>query len=378
VAQNKADPPNASPGGQLPRPDPVFTGKIGETVKDSTPSYPQPVKAPKEAPNVLLILLEDVSFGVCGTFLECCGIAQPSVVNGIPQKPIEGISMRYTFDDPKATSKRTTQYFEMMVNRAIYHEGWIACSRFGVPWNIAGRADDFLKAPWELFNIQADFTQANDLAAQHPEKLKELQTQFLEEAKKYDVFPLDSRMAERLDSRNRVAGEPKSTWTYFGNNVRLHEPIGPLIYPNSHTITAEITVPADGCEGVLACAGGISGGWTFYVKDGRFAYHYNFADFEFYDVIAKEALPAGKVTVKLDYASKVTPKGTTISDGAAVTLLVNGKVVAEGETKKAMFRHGIEPFEVGRDSISPVNAAYKSKGVYPFTGKLDKLVVELK
>jgi arylsulfatase len=264
----------------------------------------------------------------------------------------------------------------MMVNRAIYHDGWVACSRFGVPWNIAGRGGDFLEAPWELYHIETDFSQADDLAAQNPEKLKELQALFVEEARKYDVFPLDSRMAERLDSRNRVAGEPKTRWTYYGNDVRLPEPVGPLLYPNSHTITAVITVAEEGCEGVIACAGGVSGGWTFYVKEGKLAYGYNFADFEFYSVDATEALPAGKVTVKLDYASKGTPKGTTISDGAAVKLFVNDKLVAEGETKKAMFRHGVEPFEVGRDSISPVNADYKSKGAYPFTGKLEKIVFE--
>lgn len=312
------------------------------------------------------------------TILDCCGVPEPKVVNGMPQKPIEGVSMRYTFDDAKAKSKRTTQYFEMMVNRAIYHDGWVACSRFGVPWNIAGRSGDFLDAPWELYHIESDFSQADDLAAKNPEKLKELQALFVQEAKKFDVFPLDSRMAERLDSRNRVVGEPKTSWTYYGNNVRLPEPIGPLIYPNSHTITAELTVPEKGCEGVIACAGGVSGGWTFYVKDGKLAYHYNFADFEFYNVDAKEDLPAGKVTVKLDYISKGTPKGSTISDGATVRLFVNGKVVAEGETKKAMFRHGIEPFEVGRDSIAPVNADYKSKGTYPFTGMINKITFEKK
>jgi arylsulfatase len=265
----------------------------------------------------------------------------------------------------------------MIVNRAMYHDGWVACSRFGVPWNIAGRGDDFPKAPWELCHIESDFSQGDDLAAKNPDKLKELKALFVEEAKRFDVFPLDARMAERLDSRNRVAGAPKTSWTYYGNNVRLPEPIGPIIYPNSQTITAELTIPEKGCEGVIACAGDVSRGWTFYVTDGKLAYHYNFADFEFDNVDAKEALPAGKVTVKLDYVSKGTPKGSTISDGATVRLLVNAKVVAEGETKKAMFRHGIEPFEVGRDAIAPVNADYKSKGSFPITGMIDKITFEV-
>lgn len=241
----------------------------------------------------------------------------------------------------------------------------------------AGKEGDFLKAPWELYHLDADFSQADDVAAKDPEKLKQLQSLFLEEAKKYGVFPLDPRLAERLDSRNRIAGAPRTSWTYYGNTVRTPEPIGPMVYPNSHTITAEITVPEKGCEGVLTCAGGISGGWTLYIKDGKPAYHYNFADFAFYDVDAKDPLPSGKVTLRLEYVSKGTPKGTTISDGAFVKLFVNGKLAAEGETKKAMFRHGIEPFEVGRDSISPVNAGYKARMPFEFTGKIEKITFEL-
>jgi len=314
---------------------------------------------------------------VVPTILDCCGIPEPKVVNGIPQKPIQGVSMRDTFDNAKAKSKRTKQYYEMMTNRGIYHEGWLACSRFGVPWAVAGKDGDFLKAPWELYNLDADFSQAVDLAAKEPAKLKQLQDLFLAEAKKYDVLPLDPRMAERLDSRNRIEGTPRTSWTYFGNSVRLPEPIGPQIYPNSHTITANLTVPENGCDGVIACAGGVAGGWTLYVNDGKPAFHYNFADFDFYDVVAKEKLPNGKVTVQLEYASKGTPKGTTIADGAIVKLFVNGNQVAEGETKKAMFRHGVEPFEIGRDSISPVNAAYKAKGDFEFNGKIDKVQFEV-
>jgi arylsulfatase A-like enzyme len=313
---------------------------------------------------------------VVPTILEACKIPEPAAVNGIAQKPIEGVSMLYSFDDAHAKSRRTTQYYEMFVNRAIFKDGWLACSRFGVPWMIAGREGDFLNAPWELYNLDTDFSQADDVAAEHPTKLTELQALFIEEAKKYDVFPLDPRLAERLDSRNRIAGTPRTSWTYFGNHVRTPEPIGPIIFPNSHSITAELVVPEKGCEGVLTCAGGISGGWTFYVKDGRPAYHYNFADFDFYDVVSKDPLPSGNVTLKLEYVSKGTPKGSTISDGGIVKLFVNGKMVAEGETMKAMFRHGVEPFEVGRDSISPVNANYKSKMPFEFTGRIEKITFE--
>jgi arylsulfatase len=344
---------------------------LGGTRNPMIVSWPKVIKAKGEVRTQYHHVID-----VVPTILDCCGVSEPTVVNGITQKPMQGVSMRYSFDEANAKSKRTTQYYEMMTNRGIYHDGWLACSRFGVPWSLAGKEGDFLKAPWELYHLDADFSQADDLAANEPAKLEQLKELFLEEAKKYDVLPLDPRLGERLDSRNRVAGEPKSSWTYFGNSVRLPEPIGPLIYPNSHTITAELTVPEKGCEGVIACAGGVSGGWTLYVKDGKLAYHYNMADFEFYTVKSKDSLPSGKVTVKLEYASKGTPKGSTISDGANVKLFVNGKLAAEGETKQAMFRHGVEPFEIGRDSVSPVNKEYKGNGDFAFRGGIDKIQFE--
>jgi arylsulfatase len=307
------------------------------------------------------------------TVLEAAHIPAPSVVNGIAQKPIEGVSMMYSFDDARAKSRRTTQYFEMFANRAIYNDGWVACSRFGVPWNLVGREGDFRNAPWELYDIENDFSEADDLAAKLPEKLKQLQALFVEEARKYDVFPLDSRFSERGDPRNRTAGEPPTSWTYFGNSVRLPEPIGPNVYPNSHVITAELNIPANGVEGVLAVAGGSNGGWSLYVQDGKLTYHYNLADFEHYTVQTKNPLPNGKVTIKLEYTSKGLKPGGTLNNGATVKLFVNGTLAGEGTVGTAMLRHGIEPFEIGRDSISPVSPDYKSKGSFPFTGTIEKI-----
>ncbi|MFB6276356.1 MAG: sulfatase-like hydrolase/transferase [Halothece sp.] len=368
---------------QLPKPDPVFKGRVGKTYKDSVPSYPKPVKAPEGDPNVLLILLDDVGFGMTSTFggpvptpnldklanngisynrfhttalcsptraallsgrnhhsvgtgviietgtgypgytgiipkstaliseilndngyatamfgkwhntpepdispagpfnrwptglgfdyfygfnggeahqyypnlyrntvplsppktpeegyhltadmtdeaiawtrnvraadkefhnvidiaptiLEATKIPAPTEVNGIDQKPIEGVSMLYSFDDQNAQDQRTTQYFEMFVNRGIYDEGWMASSHFGVPWNTASREGDFLDAPWELYNLEEDFSQANDLAQENPEKLQDLQAKFVEEAQKYNVFPLDPRLSEGCDTASAV------------------------------------------------------------------------------------------------------------------------------------------------------------------------------
>jgi arylsulfatase A-like enzyme len=174
------------------------------------------------------------------TILEAAKVPEPKVVNGIAQKPMEGVSMVYSFDDAAAESPRRTQYFEMFTNRAIYHDGWVAASRFGVPWETGGREGDFTTAPWELYNIEEDFSEGNDLAEKYPDKLKELQAKFEEEAEKYSVFPLDPRFAERLDPRLRMSGEPKTSWTYHGNNIRLPEPIGPQIFPRAHSITADL------------------------------------------------------------------------------------------------------------------------------------------
>lgn len=203
---------------------------------------------------------------VVPTILEACKIPEPKFVNGIEQKPIEGVSMVYTFEDAQAKGHRTTQYFELATNRAIYHNGWVACSQYGLPWETAGRGEGFVNAPWELYNIEEDFSQAKDLAAAMPEKLKELKDQFLVEIKKYNVLPLDPRFSERMDPSMRAAGPPKTSWTYFGNNVWLPEPIGPQLFPRPHSLTAELTIPKGGAEGVIACVGGQSCGWSLYIK----------------------------------------------------------------------------------------------------------------
>lgn len=307
------------------------------------------------------------------TILEAAHVSAPSVVSGIAQKPIEGVSMMYSFDDAQAKNRRTTQYFEMFVNRAIYSDGWVACSRFGVPWNMLGREGDFLNAPWELYNIDDDFSEADDLAAKNPEKLKQLQALFVEEAKKYEVFPLDSRFSERIDARNRTAGELQTSWTYYGNNVRLPYSISPAVYPNSHTITAELSIPERDVEGVIVAEGGLNGGWSLYVQDGKLTYHYSLADFEHNTVRARDPLPGGRVTIKLEYTSKGLKPGGTLNNGASVKLFVNGSLSGEGTVGSAMVRQGIEPFEIGRDSISPVSPDYKSKGSFPFTGTIEKI-----
>lgn len=307
---------------------------------------------------------------VVPTILEACKIPEPKVVNGIAQKPIEGVSMLYTFDDAQAKDRRTTQYFELATNRAIYQNGWVACSRYGLPWETAGRGDGFRDAPWELYNVNEDFSQADNLVAKEPTKLKELQAEFLKEAKNYGVFPLDPRFSERMDPKLRVAGDPPTKWSYYGNKVWLPEPIGPQLFPRAHTITADLVFPKDGAEGVVTCAGAFSAGWSLYIQGGKPVFRYTFFDVADVTISGAEVIPEGKVTLRAEF----TPDGSQ-EGGGTLKLLVNGKPAGEGKLKRSAFRHGLEPFEVGRDSITSVSPAYKTP--FAFTGTIEQVTFEL-
>lgn len=307
---------------------------------------------------------------VVPTILEACQISEPKVVNGIAQKPIEGVSMLYSFEDAKAPSRRQTQYFELATNRAIYSDGWVACSRYGYPWMTAGRGMDFIDAPWELYHIRDDFSQAVDLAAQQPGKLEELKAKFLEESKKYDVFPLDPRFSERLDPKLREAGEPRTSWTYYGNTVWLPEPIGPKLFPRSHTITAELTIPKGGSEGVITCAGAFSAGWSLYIRDGKPVFRYTGFEISDTTIVGTVAVPEGKVTLKTEFISEGSREGA-----GTLKFFVNGKPAGEGRITHTFFRHGLEPFEVGRDSITSVSPDYQSP--FSFTGTIEKITLDL-
>ena len=309
---------------------------------------------------------------VVPTILEVTQLPTPTEVNGIPQKPLEGVSMAYTFPDPSATGRRTTQYFEMFTNRAIYHDGWLACSRFGVPWQTGGKEGDFTQTPWELYDINVDFSQADDLAAKEPAKLKDLQARFLEEAEKYNVFPLDPRLAERLDPRNRLSGKPKTAWTYYGNHVWLPEPVGPLLFPQGHTISAELNITSGGTEGVVACAGAFSAGWSLYVMNGKPNFRYTFFDLADITIPGTVAIPEGHVIL----STRFTPDGSR-AGGGTLQLFVNGQPAGEGKLQRTAFRHGLEPFEVGRDSITPVDPAYRDRGQFEFTGEIEKITFKL-
>jgi arylsulfatase len=307
------------------------------------------------------------------TILEVARIPEPVSVNGVAQRPIEGVSIAYTFDDAAAPGTRRTQYFEMLGNRAIYHDGWVAaCFHGRLPWK--GGTVDFDDDTWALYNIEDDFSEYADLSAKEPLKLKQLQDLFMAEAGKYNVLPLDDRAAERLDPRLRPSLiEGRTAFTYFAGTSRVTESCAPNIKNRSHTITAHVDIPADGGDGVLVAEGGIVGGFTLYVKDRKPVYEYNYFTAEHTKVVGSAPLPVGPCTIRMEF----TYDGGGFGRGGAVKLLVNGTQVGSGhvdKTEPARFSAD-ETFDVGCDTGSPVSNDYRSP--FRFTGKLKKIEIQL-
>jgi arylsulfatase len=309
---------------------------------------------------------------VAPTIYEAVGVPAPRMVNGIEQRPMEGVSMKYSFDDPSAKDRRTTQYFEMIGNRAIYHEGWFAGTIHKAPWEAAPRrplAEDV----WELYNVDEDFSQAKNLADTNPAKLEELKKKFLEEAVKYNVLPIDDRSIERFDPV--IAGRPdlmngRTTLTLFEGAKGIPENAFINIKNSSLAITAEVTVPA-GASGVIVCQGGDFGGWTLYMIDGRLAYTYNWVGLESYTVQSDRRVPAGKHTLRFDFAYD-GGRGK----GGAGTLLLNGQKIGEGRIKNTNANtFGIdESADVGVDENTPVAPVYA--GREKFTGRIASVTIE--
>ncbi len=310
---------------------------------------------------------------VVPTILEAAGVPEPVSVNGVAQKPIEGVSMLYTFDNGAAKGTRRTQYFEMFGNRAIYHDGWVAaCFHGRLPWK-AGTVD-FDHDTWELYNIDDDFSEYTDLAAQEPLKLKQLQELFMAEAGRYNVLPLDDRAAERLDPRLRpslIAG--RTEFTYYAGTSRVAESCAPNIKNRSHAITAYVEVPASGGDGVLVAEGGVVGGYALYVKDRKPVYEYNCFTADHYKVTGSSPLPVGPCAIRMEFEYD----GGGFGKGGTVKLLVNGQQVGTGRVEKteAARFSADETFDIGCDTGSPVSPDYKSP--FRFTGKIKKVEIKL-
>jgi len=313
---------------------------------------------------------------IAPTILEIVGLEQPKEFNGIKQKPIEGTSFAYALADDavKAPERHTTQYFEMMGNRGLYHEGWIASKFHKVPWDTGGSAP-FTNDGWELYDITKDFSQADDLAAKNPAKLKELQAMFESEGKKFGVFPLDDRLAGRLDVSLRPSWtSTRDKFTFFPGLTHLDEGTAPNVKNKSHTITAEVEIPKKGAEGVLVAMGGGTGGYVLYVKDNKFTYYSDFFGIEDYK-IESTALPTGKVNLQMDFKYD----GGGVGKGGTVTLSVNGMKAGEGRVEKTIpARYGMDTFDIGMDLNAPVVRDGSYKPPYKFTGTIDNVKFDLK
>jgi arylsulfatase len=313
------------------------------------------------------------------TIYEAAGITLPKVIDGVEQKPLDGVSFVYTFDDANAPPRHGTQYFEMMGNRAIYKDGWMASTTpLRLPWINVGyepSPDDF---KWELYNIAEDFSQANNLVDKNPEKLKEMQDAFDVEAKKYNVYPLDSSMASRADPAIRPSlTRGRNEFVYFPGMIRIPEGSAPDFKNKSWTIAAEVTVPQGGANGVLATMGGRYGGWALLMQDGKpeFAYAYSNQPEHKYRVHSNEPLAPGNhvIRVKFDYA------GGGIGRAANATLLVDENQVGQGQIPQTVgVRFSLdETFDVGEDTGTPVLEEYEAKMPFRFTGTLKKFAVVL-
>jgi arylsulfatase len=313
---------------------------------------------------------------IAPTILEAAGLPEPKVVNGVPQKPIEGVSLAYTFADAKAVDRHTVQYFEIFGNRAVYQDGWLAGTVHRAAWEPQPRAT-FENDKWELYDTRQDFSLVNDLAAKNPEKLKEMQALFLEEARKYSVLPLDDRILERLNAA--LVGRPdlmagRTSLTVHAGMIGMSENVFINVKNRSHTITAELEIPKNGANGVLLAQAGRFGGWSLYVKDGKPTYTYNWLGLQRYTVAGTQALPPGKVTVRYEFAYD----GGGIGKGGKGTLFVNGKQVATGriERTQCCVFSADEGADVGEDGETPVTEAYKVP--FKFTGKIASITIDLK
>jgi arylsulfatase len=306
------------------------------------------------------------------TILDVAKIPTPATVNGIKQKPMDGVSIASTFTSTKAKPVRERQYFEVFTNRAIYDKGWIACAQHTFPWRQDFAPGHWEKDKWELYHLDDDFSENNNLAKQHPDKLKALQKIFDAECKRYGVYPLDDRGAGRLMEPKPPPGgaDPKRRrFTYYPGAVRLAETAAPNTKNRSHRIDVAITKRGDG---VLLAEGGQSAGFVLYVKDGKPVYHYNFFEMERTSIESQVSLPKGKSTVSFEFRYD----GGGGGKGGEAVLFVDGKEVGKKRIERTVpGRFGIDTFGVGCDIGSPVCNEYKPP--YAFTGVIEKVDILL-
>jgi len=299
-------------------------------------------------------------------------------VNGTPQIPIEGVSLAYTFADATAKERHTTQYFEHTGNRAIYHDGWFARTIHRAPWELAPRAP-LEHDVWQLYDLRSDFSLSTDLAARNPEKLRELQALFMEEAARYHVLPLDDRFDVRAHAA--AVGRPelmggRTSLTLVEGIAGMMEGVFIDVKNKSKTITAEVEIPEGGANGTILAQGGRFGGWSLYVKDGVPAYDYNYLGLQQTTIAAAAPLAPGKATISFDFAYD----GPGLGKGGLGTLYVNGGKVAEGRIERTQFAvfSVDETADVGIDLGTPVVEVIGAEARSRFTGRIPRVTIEVR
>jgi arylsulfatase len=319
---------------------------------------------------------------VAPTVLEAAGLPQPRIVNGVGQRPMEGVSMIYTFDDADAADRHLVQYFEILGNRGVYYDGWFAGTVHQFPW--AAPRNTLQNDVWELYHVAEDFSMSTDLSAKYPTKITELQSVFLSEAVKYKVLPIDDRRQERLNAT--LAGRPtlmgdRKTFTAYEGLEFLPENDFIDTKNRSFSIVAEVESKDSKANGVIVSQGGRFGGWSFYVRNGKPVYMYNFLGLERFAVTANAPLPAGKSTIKLDFAydGKGADGKPKLGAGGTATFTVNGKQTGSGKIGRTQFAiwSADETANVGMDRETSVSPDYDEE-TSKFTGKINKVTITVR
>jgi len=313
---------------------------------------------------------------VAPTILEAARLPQPTTVDGIAQDPIEGVSFRYSFNDAEAAERHTTQYFEMHGNRGVYHEGWTAVTKHRTPWTVGQiNLPSFEEDVWELYDTTTDWTQARDVAAEHPERLAGLKELFEREAEKYHVFPLDDRFLERIVPELSGRTLPPRTMTFHEGDRRLHEDLVPNVKNTSFVVTAQVVAPDDRSDGVLVAQGGQFGGWALFLQDGHPVYVHNYLGVERTHVVSVHSVPEGEHTVEVRF----NYDGGGLGKGGTVTLLIDGTDVATGRLERTVpFAFTIiEGLDVGFDWGTPVSDRYSRGDGNPYTGQVHSVTISV-
>jgi arylsulfatase A-like enzyme len=312
------------------------------------------------------------------TLLQAAGIQAPTIVDGVRQQPVDGISLMYSFDRANTPERHQTQYFEMIGNRAMYQDGWIASTTpRRMPWSqVTPTGDTITDYQWELYDLRHDYSQAHNLAAIQPEKLKQLQDLWLTEAQRNKVFPVDDSFGSGRSRQAILAGMSRRTdFTYWGKDISVGERIQPTFAGRSFSVTATVTLPSTDVTGVMLATGSWFGGWSFYFKDGRPVAYEAFSENpgEQYRVAATEKLPTGQAVIRYDFDYD----GGGLGLGGLMRISVDGKEVARGRIERTITATAGsgETFDIGLDSGVPVSDEYEREGRFP--GDIAKIEVHL-